>query len=311
MYNKYLDAFITAADCGSLSKAAEAMFLSSTAIMKQINQLERHLGIQLFIRTNKGIQLSEAGKSLYQDAKYMIRFSNEAIDRARAILQEKDYVIRIGTSMMNPVQKISGLLQSVSKEDARFQFHIVPFDDYKDSYEHMIQHLGDQIDLIAGVYGFSTWTSTFHNTLQLEAEPICIAFSGHHPFNEKKNLEIKDLYGQSVFITEPGQSSYLDTLYKEMNAHHPQIRFVPVRTYDMTLFNQCEHSNSLILTIPSWVSLHPMLKMRFVNWKYTVPYGIIYPLQPSSGVEAFIRILQKVHNTGRNISADNILLPVQ
>ena len=287
MYNKYLDAFITAADCGSLSKAAEAMFLSSTAIMKQINQLERHLGIQLFIRTNKGIQLSEAGKSLYQDAKYMIRFSNEAIDRARAILQEKDYVIRIGTSMMNPVQKISGLLQSVSKEDARFQFHIVPFDDYKDSYEHMIQHLGDQIDLIAGVYGFSTWTSTFHNTLQLEAEPICIAFSGHHPFNEKKNLEIKDLYGQSVFITEPGQSSYLDTLYKEMNAHHPQIRF------------------------PSWVSLHPMLKMRFVNWKYTVPYGIIYPLQPSSGVEAFIRILQKVHNTGRNISADNILLPVQ
>ena len=75
MYNKYLEAFITAADCGSLNKASELMYLSTTAIMKQINQLEKHLGIQLFIRTNKGLQLSEAGKSLYQDARYIIQFS--------------------------------------------------------------------------------------------------------------------------------------------------------------------------------------------------------------------------------------------
>ena len=37
MYNHQLDTFIQVADAGSFSKAAEALFISSTAVMKQIN----------------------------------------------------------------------------------------------------------------------------------------------------------------------------------------------------------------------------------------------------------------------------------
>ena len=40
MYNHQLDTFIQAADAGSFSKAAETLFITSTAVMKQINLLE-------------------------------------------------------------------------------------------------------------------------------------------------------------------------------------------------------------------------------------------------------------------------------
>lgn len=57
MYSEQLKSFICVADCGSFSKAAEKLFVSSTAVMKQMNMLEKELGIKLFIRTNHGIRL--------------------------------------------------------------------------------------------------------------------------------------------------------------------------------------------------------------------------------------------------------------
>lgn len=297
MYNKYLESFISAADYGSLNKAAEAMYISSTALMKQINQLEKHLGIQLFIRTNKGLQLSEAGKSLYQDAKYMIRFSQEALERAHHIELHQDYLIRIGTSLMNPIQNISSLLQDISKENEKFQFHIVPFDDYKADFSHIIKHLGDKIDIIAGILGFTTWTSSYHNTITLYEESICVALSYQHPLATKDTLNIEDLYYQKIFISEPGESSYLDQLRNELSIQHPQIEFIPLSSYDMSIFNQCEHSNNIILTTSTWATLHPSLKILPVDWKYKVPYGISYPLNPSQGVNEFISRIKSYINS--------------
>ena len=46
MYNQLLDTFITVADCGSFTKAAEQLYISPTAVMKQMNALEKHLSIQ-------------------------------------------------------------------------------------------------------------------------------------------------------------------------------------------------------------------------------------------------------------------------
>ena len=48
MYNPLLDTFIAAADCGSLTKASEQLYISATAVMKQINALEAHMDLKLF-----------------------------------------------------------------------------------------------------------------------------------------------------------------------------------------------------------------------------------------------------------------------
>ena len=78
MYNQYLTTFIEVADCGSFLKASEKLYISPTAIMKQMNLLEQHLGLSLMIRTNQGVRLTDAGKSIYKDAKAIIQYSREA-----------------------------------------------------------------------------------------------------------------------------------------------------------------------------------------------------------------------------------------
>lgn len=94
MYNHQLDTFLQVADAGSFAKAGEALFVSSTAVMKQINLLERDLGVQLFDRTPRGLTLTNAGKSYYQDAKYMIQYARDAQIRAKNAMQSDDAMIR-------------------------------------------------------------------------------------------------------------------------------------------------------------------------------------------------------------------------
>ncbi len=53
--------FYTVAKCGSLTKAAEELYISQPAVSQQIKQLEIQLGGQLFVRTRKGMELSETG----------------------------------------------------------------------------------------------------------------------------------------------------------------------------------------------------------------------------------------------------------
>lgn len=63
MFNSQLETFVVIADEGSFSKAAEKLFISTTAVIKQINTLEEDIDIKLFNRSFKGVSLTEAGKS--------------------------------------------------------------------------------------------------------------------------------------------------------------------------------------------------------------------------------------------------------
>lgn len=72
MYNPQIETFIKVADAGSFNKAADELYITPTAVIKQINLLESSLDLVLFERTHRGLILTNAGKSLYQDAKYII-----------------------------------------------------------------------------------------------------------------------------------------------------------------------------------------------------------------------------------------------
>ena len=79
MYNPQLDTFICVVEAGSFSKAADKLYISPPAVIKQINSLETNLGVQLFARTHRGLVVTAAGESLYQDAKYMVNYSKYEI----------------------------------------------------------------------------------------------------------------------------------------------------------------------------------------------------------------------------------------
>ena len=98
LYNPQLETFLRVADAGSFNKAAEEMFITPPAVIKQITSLESGLDLQLFIRSPRGLKLTEAGRSIYRDAQYIVQYCKDSVVRAQNASQEGTHVIRIGTS---------------------------------------------------------------------------------------------------------------------------------------------------------------------------------------------------------------------
>ena len=88
MYNPQLETFLCVAEAGSFNKAAEKMYVSPPAVIKQMNLLEDSLGVRLFERTHRGLALTKAGQSLAQDARYIIQYCKDSVTRAKNAMQE-------------------------------------------------------------------------------------------------------------------------------------------------------------------------------------------------------------------------------
>lgn len=75
MRNDLYDVFLKAVECGSFSKAGKKLIISSVAVKKQIDNIEKEFNTKLFIRSPKGCTLTENGKIVYNainDAKKII-----------------------------------------------------------------------------------------------------------------------------------------------------------------------------------------------------------------------------------------------
>lgn len=88
MYNitfQQMEAFLTAAKYLNLSKAADAMFISQSALSKTLQRFEEGVELQLFTRSNQGLALTDEGKYLYSNLDMLYYNMNKTIKKARNI----------------------------------------------------------------------------------------------------------------------------------------------------------------------------------------------------------------------------------
>ena len=293
MMNDVLHTFIEVIDAGSFSKAAEKLYLSSTALMKQMNVLEAHVGVQLLIRTNHGIRATEAGISFYHDARFLLQYSEKAIVRAQQAANKNSHMIRIGNSMLNPCNPLLDLWNTVSDTYPQFKMKIVPFDDDAQSWPGVYRTLGKDVDVMVGAYERATGSDTFH-ALKLGEYRFCVAVSRGHPLARKDRLSVTDFYGERLVMIQPGSSPLIDAIRGYIRTEHQaiQIKDTPYQ-YTIEMFNRCEESGAVLLTLDGWKEVHPSLVTIPVAWEYTIPYGILYPLKPSNNVRLFVKALQE------------------
>lgn len=294
MYNPQLETFLRVADTGSFNKAAERNHITPTAVIKQINLLEAELGVQLFVRSHRGVCLTEAGQSLYKDSRYIIKYCNESVERAKKAMQKGQSVIRIGSSPMTPPQFLVDLWPKIHEQCPDFRFELVPFENTPENAREILANLGQNIDVVAGIFDDVMLDVRQCAGLEISREPICVAVSIHHPFAVKERLELSDLYGQRLMLMHRGWSGYVDALRDDLWQHHSKIELVDFDFYSVDIFNRCENSSDFLMAIGKWSSVHPLLKMIPVAWNYTIPFGFLHSPTPSKTVQKFLKTVQAV-----------------
>lgn len=293
MYNLQLETFIVVADLGSFNKAAEALYITPPAVTKQINLLEKDLEVQLFVRTHRGLILTEAGKSLYKDAKYIIQYCKDSVERAKRAMEEKDNVIRIGTSPMTPAAPVIQMWAKVRKDYPDIRLQMIPYMNSQESAREILKNLGTNIDIVGGIFDETMLKLRQCQGMEISRQRICCAVSLNHRLASKETLTFQDLYGENFLMMHRGWSNYVDELRDVIWKNHPQIRVVDFDIYSMEIFNRCENSNEILMAVENWKDAHPLLKIIPVEWKYTIPYGILYSTEPSELVKRFLKAVKK------------------
>ena len=293
MYNSMLDTFIEVADCGSFTKASENLFISSTAVMKQMNALENHLNVKIMERTSSGIKLTSAGEIIYKGAKSMIDYSKKTIANAKAAEESYETTFCVGTSMLNPAKPFMDLWYRINKNFPNYKLHLVPFEDDHTGILSEIGKLGGKFDFLVGVCDSKLWMSRCR-FLPWGRYKKMIAVSREHRLASKKMSEIEDLYGETLMMVSRGDSGVNDFIRNDIETNHPQIHIEDTpQFYDLSVFNRCAETGNVLLTIECWQEVHPGLVSIPVNWEYSIPYGLLYGNNAPDDILRFVEEAEK------------------
>ncbi|MDE6585089.1 MAG: LysR family transcriptional regulator [Clostridia bacterium] len=90
--------FYTVARCGSLTKAAQELFISQPAVSQSVKQFENQLGVNLFNRTHRGMDLSAAGKLIFKQVEEALNLLDDAESKVSELKTTATGRIRIGAT---------------------------------------------------------------------------------------------------------------------------------------------------------------------------------------------------------------------
>jgi len=125
---KTLKNFVTVAENGSILKAANMLHISQPPLSKQMQALEKELNVSLFIRTPRGIRLTEKGELLYKKALSLISYSESIVSELQEPVAD---IINMGVITSSTQFALPFICDFAS--DRNVTFNIIE----RDSFEHI------------------------------------------------------------------------------------------------------------------------------------------------------------------------------
>jgi DNA-binding transcriptional LysR family regulator len=104
-----LEQLLALEDCGTLSEAAKKIHLTQPTLTRSMQKLEQEIGVPLFHRGRKRIQLNDTGKLVAKYARQIVSLEMEMKDAARRLEQAK-HILSIGSIAPVPIREFRPLL---------------------------------------------------------------------------------------------------------------------------------------------------------------------------------------------------------
>src|SRR5215475_3973892 len=95
---RHLRAFSAIVETGGFARAAAQLNLSQPALSRQIHALETELGVPLFDRIGRAVQLTSEGEDLLLRSRHLLTEVESLGERARALKAGQTGVLRVGTT---------------------------------------------------------------------------------------------------------------------------------------------------------------------------------------------------------------------
>ena len=125
---RVLKYFLTVAQAGNITKAANLMHLTQPTLSRQLQDLEKELGQKLFVRGSHNVVLTPEGVILRKRAEEIIELVEKTEAEFTSIKDELVGDIYIGSGETKSIRLITEVLKTLQKDYPQIKFHIVSGD---------------------------------------------------------------------------------------------------------------------------------------------------------------------------------------
>lgn len=190
-----LEYFLSAARTLNFTKTAKNFFISQSAVTQQIKNLENELQVELFIRGNRKLDLTPAGKIFIKEAEKVLNVTNEAVDRVRAAYNGKTGSLNIGYLKSMEASGLPGIIQKFHHKYPVIRLNLV-----RDSAVHLHDdYIMGKYDIIFNIVQSSL---RYNDTeiLPLGSFPYYVIVPADHPLAVRKKIVQSDLKYESLIL---------------------------------------------------------------------------------------------------------------
>ncbi|MGO4109447.1 LysR family transcriptional regulator [Paenibacillus sp. YAF4_2] len=224
----YLRTFCEVAKWGSFTRAAENLGYAQSSITTQIQRLEESYGAVLFERFGRSMRLTIAGEALLPYAKEVIRLHEESKE---VVSKQSKGTLSIGTIETLAAYYLPPYLQTYRQQYPDISIMIQP------ANEPFIIESVKEGTLDVGIILDPPFADPELHTQVLREEELVIIANTEHKFSQLSEIQVEDLAGEPLILTEDG-CSYRAMLLKVLR--HSEIDFKPSYEFgNLEAIKQC------------------------------------------------------------------------
>lgn len=236
---------------GTLSKAAEELYISQPALSRSMSKLEEELNVSLFTRSKNKLVLNENGKLAAGYAREIIRYEENAISAIRAF-DRKNYTIAIGSCAPIPLSELTEAISTLYKD-----FTITS---KIDDSEILLNKLK------SAEYDICIFNKDIKDEKLISfktcSEKLYLNVDKDHPFAKKSGIFLSELNNQDILLY-----SEIGFWYDLVKNKAPNANFLI--QHDNNTFNTLLNTTSF----PSFItnkSIH-IYRRNTASYKVTIP----------------------------------------
>ena len=201
--------FCTLCSEGSITRAAQSLYLSRQGLSKSMKSLESQLGAQLFVRGKKGVELTAAGRILLRYLHEEGRLWDACVADIRSVSQTDSELVRVGLlSMYVGYSQKRGLLASF-QDDPRVKIEVVDGD--HDAFWKAIAE--GELEL---AFSIKPPDDLGLPSIKLCDDGLSVLLSASDPLSRKRFIDFEtDLRGKTVIQTSPCKGRLYEATFRK------------------------------------------------------------------------------------------------
>jgi DNA-binding transcriptional LysR family regulator len=176
---------------GGISRAALNLHVAQQAVSQQIKAVETALGVQLFDRTHRGVELTAAGEAFVQEARRALNAADRVGQRAQAAARGEVGTLRLAYTLATVYETLPALIDALAAEHPELK--VTPREVFAEDIERLLAD--ERIDLaLAPHVGHRSGL----DQRAIRLEPFVAAVAENHPLAAEPHIPLAALADETI-----------------------------------------------------------------------------------------------------------------